>query len=457
MARHGAATWPGVIAAVLAAPLVAAGPVVSAPAGPSPGPMLAARLGLLVALVALHAGLARRLVLGGPRPGRHWTALILLPALSTVAAQAAVIYGEVPLGAAPLALGALLAGLTLGRPAALLTAAAAVLMLGVGQGAAPVALWPLAAGTLLSALLVWPRRLATLVPAGLAGAALQAGLALAGLQASPGPDVSREVGLALSAAGPAAAAVAALVLAPFLLLWTGTTSAWRLRRWSHPGFPLQAELRRRATGTFRHCLNVARLAEAAGEALGGDRLLLRAAACYHDLGKLVGPEHFEENDLEGPDPLAARSPEDAALRLRRHVRDGLRLARRYRLPRELRPFIAEHHGTGEVRGPATRARREGRTLDPAVYHYTGPLPRSRESAILMVCDAVEAASRRLDDPSLAAVSGVVEEVVDRLMTEYQFEDCDVSQVDLLTLQEVLVHTLRQGLHRRRPAPATETR
>ena len=201
---------------------------------------------------------------------------------------------------------------------------------------------------------------------------------------------------------------------------------------------------------------MAHLAEAGGRAIGGDGLLLRAGAWYHDLGKLLGPEVFAENCDQGSaeDPHTTMTPRESAQRIARHVPDGLRLARRYRLPGELRALIEEHHGTSSIRSPLRRARREGRDIDPAVYYYPGPLPRTREAAILMVSDAVEAASRRIDDPSLAAVAAVVEEVVERLMSEYQFEDCDVTQVDLVTLQETLVLTLRHSLHRRGGLPTS---
>ena len=177
-------------------------------------------------------------------------------------------------------------------------------------------------------------------------------------------------------------------------------------------------------------------------------MLLRSGACYHDLGKLLAPDLFLENDGADPDPLSELSPAESALLIRRHVRDGLRLGRRYRLPAEVQALIAEHHGTCAVPGPIARARREGRDIDPAVYYYPGPMPRTREAAILMVSDAVEAASRRIDDPSLTAVSRVVEKVVERLMNEFQFEDCDVTQADLVALQEALVSRLRHTLHRR---------
>lgn len=254
----------------------------------------------------------------------------------------------------------------------------------------------------------------------------------------------------MGAVGPWAAGLAGLVLAWPALRWAQVASAGRLRSLVAPRHPLVQELRRRAPGTYRHAQNVAHLAEAGRRAIGGDRHLLRAGAWYHDLGKLLGSEVFAENQDQGArvNPQEGLTPHESARRIARHVSDGLRLAARYRLPAELRRFIAEHHGTCSIQGPLQRARREGRPIDPAVYYYPGPLPSSRAAAILMVSDAVEAASRRLDDPSLAAVSEVVEEVVDRLMTEYQFEDCDLTQVELVALAEAMVVTLRHRLHRR---------
>jgi putative nucleotidyltransferase with HDIG domain len=342
----------------------------------------------------------------------------------------------------------------MGRSAALLAAAATVVFVGVGQGAGPEAVWAMGAGALAAGLLAPVRRVSLVLPASLGGALLQGALfAVAPPGAPLGADWPLVQSLGLAAAGPFAAGLMVVIFAWPLLRLSGTASAFRLRRVTRLRHPLLTELRKRAPGTFRHSANVSRLAQAGGRALGADVTLLGAAGLYHDVGKLAAPGLFAENMADQKDPHDSLAPEESALRLRRHVRDGLELARRFRLPPELSFGIAEHHGTALVRAPAARARAAGQPLDPAIYHYPGPLPRSRESAILMVADAVEGASRRLYDPSLAEVSALVEEVVDRLMTEYQFEDCDLGQVELVALQEALVHALRHSLHRRRVAPA----
>lgn len=413
-------------------------------AGPPPS------LGAFVVRLVLILGVFLLLVwLGSPLAGsgRRLALLIGLTAASASAGLLIKLYTDLSMACAPFALGTLLVALVSGRRAAVL-AALATAGLAVLTAAAPApALVGVAAGCVAAALLTLHRRTLSLVPAAALAGGLQAGILL--LVAPVLPPLGGEVegAVVLGAVGPWSAGLAGLVLTWPVLAWAQVSSAGRLRRLVAPRHPLIRELRRRAPGTYRHARNVAHLAEAGGRAIGGDRHLLRAGAWYHDLGKLLGSEVFEENRGPGGPP-GALSPRESARRIARHVGDGLRLAHRYRLGPELRALIAEHHGTSSIQGPLQRARREGRDIDPAVYYYPGPLPSSRVAAILMVSDAVEVASRRIDDPSLAAVSEVVEEVVDRLMSEYQFEDCDLTQVELVALAGAMVMTLRHRLHRR---------
>lgn len=410
-------------------------------------------LGAFAVRLALILGVFALLVwLGGPLAGsrRRLALLIWLTAASVVLGLLIKLYTDLPLACAPFALGGLLVALALGRRAAVLAAVATAGLAGLTDAAPAPALVGVAAGCVAAALMTQRRRTLSLVPAAALAGVLQAGILLLVAPVLPPFGEELEGAAVLGAAGPWAAGLVGLVVALPVLRWAQVASAGWLRRLVAPRHPLLRELRRRAPGTYRHARNVAHLAEAGGRAIGGDRPLLRAGAWYHDLGKLLGSEVFAENrgPEPGDDPQAALTPAESARRIARHVPDGLRLARRYRLPPELRALIAEHHGTSSIHGPLQRARREGRDIDPAVYYYPGPLPSSRVAAILMVSDAVEAASRRIDDPSLTAVSEVVEEVVDRLMSEYQFEDCDLTQVELVALSEAMVMTLRHRLHRR---------
>ncbi|MFH2005187.1 MAG: HDIG domain-containing metalloprotein [bacterium] len=448
MAQGSPAPWFFWLLGLLAVVLAAVGPVLEAqPTGP-----LAVRLALMAGVLALVVWIVTLLKVRR----RRASLLLLLPAMSALAAHLVKIQAGLPAACAPLALGALLAGLTLGRRSAVLVGVTTLALAGLAGAVAGATLMGVGAGVVVSALLTLPRRTSVVVPAALAGAVVQAGVLF--IVAPVRPPSGLELGgfdAAFGGAGAVVAGVAALLLAWPVQRWAGVSSARRLRRLSAPWNPLMRELRRRAPGTYRHARNVAFLTEAGGRALGGDLALLRAGAWVHDLGKLFAPEAFAENrrpEAGEADLQLALSPEQSALRISRHVADGLRLARRYRLPGELRELIAQHHGTSGLHGPMHRAAQQGRDIDPAVYYYPGPLPRSREAAILMVSDAVEAASRRIDDPSLAAVAAVVEEVVERLMSEYQFEDCDVTQVELVRLQETLVLTLRHSLHRRGGLP-----
>jgi len=425
-------------------------------AGPPPS------LGSFVVRLVLILGLFVLVVwLGSPAAGsgRRLALLCLVTGASVSVGLLIKVYTDQPMACAPFAFGALVVALVCGRRAAVLVALATAGLALVADAAPAPALVGVAVGCVAAALLTLHRRTLSLVPAAALAGGLQAGILLVVAPVVPPFGGEVEAGLVVGAVGPWAAGLAGLVLAWPLLAWAQVSSAGRLRRLVAPRHPLMRELRRRAPGTYRHARNVAHLAEAGGRAIGGDLHLLRAGAWYHDLGKLLGAEVFAENFGPGEDPQRELSPGESARRIARHVGDGLRLARRYRLGPELRRLIAEHHGTSSIQGPLQRARREGRDIDPAVYYYPGPLPSSRVAAILMVSDAVEAASRRIDDPSLAAVSEVVEEVVDRLMSEYQFEDCDLTQVELVALAGAMVMTLRHRLHRRvepaQAAPLTE--
>lgn len=381
---------------------------------------------------------------------RRVSVLLGLTVGSVAAALGVKLLTALPMACAPLALAPLLVGVAAGRRAALLSALGVSLLAALADLAPPPELWGLAAGASVAAVLTFRRRTGSVLIAAAVAGGVQAGIFLLVAPVHPPLGTELEGAVFYGGAGPWIAGGVGWLLTWPVLRWAGVASASRLRRLTAPGHPLLRELRRRARGTHEHAHNVARLAEAAQKALGADPHLLRAGAWYHDLGKLIGSDYFAENRRQATDadPHESLSCEASARRIARHVPDGLRLSRRYRLPPELRTLISEHHGTGSVHGPLERARREGRHIDPAVYYYPGPLPQSREAAILMVCDAVEAASRGLEDSSLAAVSAVVEEVVDRLMSEYQFERCELSQRALVALTEALIKAVRQGLHRR---------
>ncbi len=397
---------------------------------------LAVRLALVWGVFGLLLWMGQPLAAGS---GRRLSLLMLIPAMTLAACLGIKLYTDLPMAAAPLAFAGMVAALTLGRRAAL-AAALATAGLAFSVDLAPATtLVALCASSLLAGLVTVRRRPWTLALSGVLAGAVQ-GSALM-LLAPPVPPFGAEAqGMELLAGlGPLFAGLAALLLAWPLLRWTEVASKGRLQRLVAPRSPLMGALRRRAPGTHRHCENVARLAAAGGRAVGADRWLLEAGAWYHDLGKLIGPELFAENHLSGEDPLASMDPRAAATRLARHVGDGLLLARRYRLPAELTALMAEHHGTASVVWPL------GAEKGAAPYHHAGPLPSTKEAAVLMVCDAVEGASRRIPAAGLGSAATVVQEVVDRLMSEYQFERCGLTQAELLALSEAVTLALGRGL------------
>jgi hypothetical protein len=417
-------------------------------------PALLVTVAFLAGVFLLLAGALPSCLPPEARTRRGEALVLVLPAVLGLGTAALVLLTDLPAVTAPVALPAVLAGLALGRRAAVAVAATSLAVVGLSDLVVGPAWWTLAGGSLAAALAVVRRQPLTCLAAAAAAGLVQGLVALA-LPAPPPPlgvDAPALLPPLWAAAAGTAAGLAGLVLAGPWSWISGVASARRLRRATSLRSPLVQELRRRAPGTDVHGLNVAFLAEAGGRALRADVLLLAAAGRVHDLGKLLRPDLHAENLPPGePDPLDALPAAEAAALLRRHVSDGVQLARRYRLPRELVELLAAHHGTTPVRGPLRRALREGEDPDPEGFHYPGPLPRSREAAVLLVADAVEGASRRLGDPTLAAVGAVVGTVVDRLASEYQFEACPVSQAELVALEEAMTLALRHALHRR-PAP-----
>ncbi|MDR5709581.1 MAG: HDIG domain-containing protein, partial [Armatimonadota bacterium] len=187
---------------------------------------------------------------------------------------------------------------------------------------------------------------------------------------------------------------------PYLEELFGLVTPIKLLELSDPSHPLLRRLQLEAPGTYHHTVLVANLAEAAAEAVGADALLVRVGTYYHDVGKLRRPAFFAENQLGRTNPHDRLSPSLSALAVAAHVRDGLELARQYRLPKPVMAFIQEHHGTSLIRYFYHRAVERGEgSVDEQTYRYEGPKPQSRETAIVMLADAVEAAIRTLPNPT----------------------------------------------------------
>lgn len=221
----------------------------------------------------------------------------------------------------------------------------------------------------------------------------------------------------------------------------------RLMELARPNHPLLQDLIMKAPGTYHHSLLVSNLSEQAAEAIGADAFLTRVGAYYHDVGKITRPYFFVENRLEGASPHDQLDPWSSAQIIINHVRDGLELARRYRLPRRIRDFIAEHQGTGLVRYFYHEAQKlagpDG--VDEKDFRYPGPRPQSKETAILMLADSCESAVRGEHPETRQGVEAVVNRVVNQKLMEGELADSDLTLRELETVRQVLVRAL-QGLH-----------
>ncbi len=243
------------------------------------------------------------------------------------------------------------------------------------------------------------------------------------------------------------------LLAQFL----GLTTALQLLEISRPDSPLLNYFLQRAPGTYQHSLQVANLAEQAAERIRADTLLIRVGALFHDVGKSTNPLFFVENQpssqVDSHDDLV---PEISAETIIRHVPDGLELARKFRLPRRLYDFIGEHHGTLITRYQYNRAVQaaegDASKVDENRYRYPGPSPRSKETAILMFADGIEAQARAERPRNDDEVRTLVRSVIERCQKDSQLDNTPLSQRDLASISESFIATLRNTYHQRLKYP-----
>jgi len=236
------------------------------------------------------------------------------------------------------------------------------------------------------------------------------------------------------------------VLAPAFDLVT----TFRLLELSRPDQPLLKRLLREAPGTYHHVMMVASMAEQAAERIGANVLLTRVGAYYHDIGKLMRPYFFIENQLGISNPHDRLDPRTSVDILVAHVRDGVRLAQQARLPKRVQDFITEHHGTTQVSFFYKKALDQGaqETLDEADFRYPGPTPRSRETALVMLADGCEAAARARRTSDAAELTRIVEEIFDQRSRDGQLDDCPLTLHELALVRRTYVELLRGAYHPR---------
>jgi putative nucleotidyltransferase with HDIG domain len=228
-------------------------------------------------------------------------------------------------------------------------------------------------------------------------------------------------------------------------------TTFRLVELSSPEHPLLQRLLREAPGTYHHTLLVANLAEQAAERIGADPLLTRVGAYYHDIGKVARPYFFIENQVKGLNPHEKLDPYTSAEIITGHVRDGMELARQYRLPSRVRAFIPEHHGSNRASFQYERAVElagDPQLVNESDFRHGGPRPQSKETALVMLADSSEAAVRARNPSTSEDLAAVVASVFDRISSAGQLDECPLTLRELGIVQNSFVSALKGVVHPR---------
>jgi putative nucleotidyltransferase with HDIG domain len=205
----------------------------------------------------------------------------------------------------------------------------------------------------------------------------------------------------------------------------------------------------RAPGTFQHSLQVANLSEEAVYRIGGNSILARTGALYHDIGKLEEAKYFIENQVGVMNPHDELSPEQSASVIMGHVSRGVELAHRHGVPESIIDFIRTHHGMSKTQYFFKLFKKSHVILSPeeeAMFTYPGPLPFSKETAVVMMADAVEASSKSLKQPDKQNISDLVEEIIDRQIEQRQFKNSNVTLKDISRIKNIFKHRLMSINH-----------
>lgn len=245
--------------------------------------------------------------------------------------------------------------------------------------------------------------------------------------------------------------LATLFVLPLIYIYEklfGLVSDVSLLELSDTNSKLLKELSNKAPGTFHHSLNVANLAEASANEIGANAMLVRVGALYHDIGKMKNPTYFTENQSTGINPHDELSPKESAKIIIDHVIDGIEIAKKNKLPDRVIDFIRTHHGTSLVYYFYAKEREINEDLDINDFRYPGPKPFSKESAILMMCDSVEAASKSLKEPTSQKIETFVENIISKQMETGQFLNANITFKEIQLIKKVLKSKLANIYHLR---------
>ena len=241
-----------------------------------------------------------------------------------------------------------------------------------------------------------------------------------------------------------------ILIIPLIEQYFGILTDIKLLELSNVQHPLLQELIMRAPGTYFHSIGVGQLAEAAAKAIGAHALFVRVAALYHDIGKLERPSYFIENQ-QGKNPHDDINPNLSRIIIFSHVKAGVELAKKYKLPQAIIDMIPQHHGTKLLSffyGKAKAIQNENGSPEENQYRYPGPPPQSKEAAILMLADGVEAAARSLKEPNPKKLANVVKTIFKHCLEDGQLDDSKLTLHDLKLMREAMTDVLIRMLHQR---------
>ncbi len=248
------------------------------------------------------------------------------------------------------------------------------------------------------------------------------------------------------------AVILTIGILPFLESYFDITTSFKLMELSNPNQPLLKKMILEAPGTYHHSIVVGNLSETAAEEIGGNGLLARVGAIYHDIGKIKRPYFFTENQEAYKNIHDEMEPSLSALVIASHVKEGLELAKKNKLPKDIIDIIAQHHGTGLITYFFHRALKEnGSNVDKVAeenYRYSGPKPQTKEAGIILLADSLEAATRSLTNPTATRIKTLVKEIIQKNLENGQLEECDLTLKDLDKIGDSFSRILTGMFHSR---------
>ena len=242
---------------------------------------------------------------------------------------------------------------------------------------------------------------------------------------------------------------------PVLEYVGGYVTDMRLLEMATLDHPLLKELSIQAPGTWNHSMVIGMMVEAASDEVGANPILARVSAYYHDIGKMKKPLYFVENQGRGENRHDKLSSSMSALIIKSHVKDGIELAKKHKLPKAIEDMIPQHHGTSRIQFFYDKARKEAEeagedpdSIDESLYCYPGPKPQTREAGILMLADGIEAAARTLSDPSHDRIQGLVQKLINKVFSSGQLNECELTLKDLHLIAKSFTRVLTGIYHQR---------